>query len=245
MKESSAMFIPNLKNRSTSIPAAAVALRQLMQDSINDGLAEAMRQRKRDNEIAAAVNQLRRCDNDGFFPTPAALAAEVAEVAGLPRNPQEDFSVLEPSAGIGSLCDAVRERSPSVKITAVERLIDAAAVCELKGYQTIQGDFFEQSPAVLGTFDRIVMNPPFEARRDIDHVRHAWDFLKPGGRLVAIMSESAFSGSILKQVEFRAWLESETVYSTHVRKEAFAERDAFRRTGVSVRILIADKRRNY
>jgi 16S rRNA G1207 methylase RsmC len=39
-----------------------------------------------------------------------------------------------------------------------------------------------------GLFDRIVMNPPFADRQDIRHVRHALGFLKPGGRLVAIMS---------------------------------------------------------
>jgi hypothetical protein len=32
------------------------------------------------------------------------------------------------------------------------------------------------------------MNPPFSKRADIKHVMHAFKFLKPGGRLVAIMS---------------------------------------------------------
>jgi type I restriction-modification system DNA methylase subunit len=32
------------------------------------------------------------------------------------------------------------------------------------------------------------MNPPFADQQDIRHVEHALRFLKPGGRLVAIMS---------------------------------------------------------
>lgn len=35
------------------------------------------------------------------------------------------------------------------------------------------------------------MNPPFDRGRDCDHVRHAYQFLKPGGVLVAIMSARA------------------------------------------------------
>src|SRR4051794_285291 len=38
----------------------------------------------------------------------------------------------------------------------------------------------------LGKFDRIVMNPPFDHGSDIEHIRHAMKYLKPGGRLVAI-----------------------------------------------------------
>ena len=32
------------------------------------------------------------------------------------------------------------------------------------------------------------MNPPFENHQDIQHVEHAYSLLKPGGRLVSIMS---------------------------------------------------------
>jgi 16S rRNA G1207 methylase RsmC len=35
-------------------------------------------------------------------------------------------------------------------------------------------------------FDRVLMNPPFDHGIDIDHIKHALQFLKPGGRLVAI-----------------------------------------------------------
>jgi 16S rRNA G1207 methylase RsmC len=38
----------------------------------------------------------------------------------------------------------------------------------------------------LGQFDRIVMNPPFGHGSDFDHIKHAYQMLKPGGRLVAI-----------------------------------------------------------
>ena len=38
----------------------------------------------------------------------------------------------------------------------------------------------------LGTFDRIVMNPPFADGADIHHITQALRLLNPGGRLVAL-----------------------------------------------------------
>src|SRR3546814_16038496 len=49
-------------------------------------------------------------------------------------------------------------------------------------------DFLALTPDLIGSFDRIIMNPPFDRGRDIDHVNHAIEFLAPGGILVAIMS---------------------------------------------------------
>jgi 16S rRNA G1207 methylase RsmC len=57
-----------------------------------------------------------------------------------------------------------------------------------------------------GLFDRIVMNPPFADQQDIRHVMHAATLLKPGGRLVAIMSAGvAFRDDRLSRA-FRALL---------------------------------------
>src|SRR3546814_17210511 len=62
-------------------------------------------------------------------------------------------------------------------------------------------------PETTGLFDRIVMNPPFDRLRDIDHVVHALKFLKPNGRLVPIMSAGTEFRSDRKSVEFRQLLE--------------------------------------
>jgi 16S rRNA G1207 methylase RsmC len=49
-----------------------------------------------------------------------------------------------------------------------------------------QADFLGIQPDA--SYDRVVMNPPFAGQDDIRHVMHAFSFLKPNGRLVAIMS---------------------------------------------------------
>jgi hypothetical protein len=51
------------------------------------------------------------------------------------------------------------------------------------------------------------MNPPFEKLQDVAHVLHAFNMLKDDGRLVAIMSPSAFFRSDKKCQDFRDWFE--------------------------------------
>ena len=51
------------------------------------------------------------------------------------------------------------------------------------------------------------MNPPFEKGQDIDHVKHAYDLLKPGGRgCFYYVRGSPSSEGIIKAAEFRDWL---------------------------------------
>jgi len=52
-----------------------------------------------------------------------------------------------------------------------------------------KGDFLEVD--CWPGFDRIAVIPPLTYEQDIEHVLHAFQMLKPGGRLVAVMSEEA------------------------------------------------------
>src|SRR3546814_19364458 len=68
-------------------------------------------------------------------------------------------------------------------------------------------DFLALTPDLIGSFDRIIMNPPFDRGRDIDHVNHAIEFLAPGGILVAIMSAGTEFKSDAKAAAFHAKIE--------------------------------------
>jgi protein-L-isoaspartate O-methyltransferase len=116
-----------------------------------------------------------------LFPTPPEIARRVVELADI----QPGQRILEPSAGTGSLVRAIQEAHEDADITAVEINPQLAAGlsgmvqrCECADFLTLGED--------LGEFDRIVMNPPFDHGADIDHIRHAFALLAPGGRLVAV-----------------------------------------------------------
>ncbi len=127
--------------------------------------------------------------NYGFFPTPDAAADRLIEEAqfGWRRKDEAPLTVLEPSAGTGNLARRCVEAGALVDCVEVhaER---AGVLAAAKRYRrVIAADFLALQPGPE-LYDRIVMNPPFDRERDIDHVHHAMRFLKPDGRLAAIMS---------------------------------------------------------
>src|SRR5512141_2889235 len=91
--------------------------------------------------------------------------------------------VLEPSAGRGAL---LKPLPTQVHRTAVDL---NPAMTDLPAHaDEVHFTDFLQSNGELGTFDRIIANPPFRNGQDVDHVRHMHDLLKPGGVIVTVTS---------------------------------------------------------
>lgn len=132
----------------------------------------------------------------GQFDTPSDLAETVVDLADV----RAGMPVLEPSAGIGRIAAAAGQ--VGAQVTCWE--IDAKRAEKLTDYALNVGDFLAAEP--IAAFDRVVMNPPFAKQDDIRHVMHAHKFLKPGGRLVAIMSASVMFRDNKLTTEFREFV---------------------------------------
>lgn len=135
------------------------------------------------------------------FYTPPALVERVIAMAGI----EPGMEVLEPSAGGGYL--AVPAARAGARVTAYE-LRPMALWPEAAGLDVslLCATDFLQVP-VVPSYDRVVMNPPFSRQQDMAHVLHAYDFLRPDGRLVAIMSPAfRFRSSGIAE-QFRALVE--------------------------------------
>jgi len=118
----------------------------------------------------------------GAFYTPAPLAKRMAHLAGIAPGSR----VLEPSAGRGALALACRAAGAEVLCVEIDD-VSRAALVKL-GFDVLAGDFLHDvAPIRHPPFDAVVMNPPFADGQDVEHVTHALWFLRPGGRLVAIM----------------------------------------------------------
>lgn len=131
-----------------------------------------------------------------LFQTPREVARDLAiELGGVTGK-----RILEPSAGLGRLLEAVWGQGTPDETVAVESSADC---CEhLFGYRNlrlIQDDFLAcDFDRLGGPFDAVVMNPPFKMGRDIKHITHAHSMLCPGGKLVALCFDGVRQNKILR-----------------------------------------------
>jgi hypothetical protein len=135
-----------------------------------------------------------------FFETPPAVIERMVELAPM----EAGMHALEPSAGEGAIVKELLRQG--CVVTSVEFDYDRHQKLKaIEGHEAISADFLDLTPQPI--YDRVFMNPPFSGQRDIMHVMNAYDFLKPGGKLVAVMSAGVeFSATKLAE-EFRLWLD--------------------------------------
>jgi predicted RNA methylase len=171
-----------------------------------------------------------------FFATPESVAARMASLA----NIEPGHSVLEPSAGKGALIRAIQQECPKLSTIHVCELnpqmaydLATSAKIGCVDVEVTCGDFLQ----FKRKFDRIVMNPPFTAGQELDHVRHAYDLLNPGGRVVSIVSRSWKHNSTKKYTSFKAWFEGlEAEYLAQVAEELPA--GTFSESGTEIETMI-------
>ncbi|MFQ2035158.1 LPD38 domain-containing protein [Aeromonas veronii] len=208
------------------------ALRELVR--LQRGLNEAAPQR---DPVTEKTNALKRrlLNNRNafidFFPTPEEYAADLVDRLGI----EPGMVVLEPSAGHGMLAEAARDAGATVE--AVELASDLRDILQEKGFSLVGNDFMETTPSQR--YDAVIMNPPFSNDMDIDHVRHAFAHLKPGGRLAAIVSSMAGQRSNKKNKAFREWLDDLGASEEMMPEGAF--KDSLNPTSVRTKIITIEK----
>ena len=144
----------------------------------------------------------------GFFPTPHVVADRMASLFV-----RKGDHVLEPSAGTGALAlTAVAWGAARVRCVELQESLATALGAHpqaVAGKLDVQRGRFQDEPPAP-TFDVVLMNPPFASDewRDIGHVTHALGFLKPGGRLAAIVGAGARFRTTKAHVAFRARLDA-------------------------------------
>lgn len=200
-------------------------------------------------ELAITTGEVEVARDIGWFPTPAPLAAKLVELADVRRG----HYVLEPSAGTGAIVEAIIKHRPS-KVLAIEyrheRVEVLRAKLDLKDWRDVGAilmDFMDFEcvnvraldliPATRhdDRFDRVVMNPPFcrSGRGDhLDHVRHAFEMLKPGGVLVSVLPAGIEFRNDRRHRETRGWI------LEHGTLERLPE-GSFKSSGTSVNTCVA------
>lgn len=142
-----------------------------------------------DGEAAARVDQMLLTgevvipkDEFEFFPTPTNVVDQLLSLADIRRG----MRVLEPSAGRGAIAIPCFEAGGLVDCYELMPANYKLLAADDRLEEVNEVDFLAVEPNPI--YDRVVMNPPFSRQSDIKHVQHALRFLKPEGRLVAIMA---------------------------------------------------------
>lgn len=157
-----------------------------------------------------------------FF-TPPDLARALAAKAAI----RPGHLVLEPSAGAGALARAAADAGGTVTCVELDETLRAQLETEFE--LSVARDFLTLTP--VPSFDRVLMNPPFEKGQDVAHVMHAIAFLKPGGRLVAVMPAGVTTNTTKT---YRAFREA---VARAGRFEPLPD-EAFARAGTNVRTVV-------
>lgn len=188
--------------------------------------ADAIEQVILTGEITSAKQQF------GYFPTPPAIVAQLIEHARI----EPGMSVLEPSAGRGAIAGPVAALGAHVDCIEIQQ-DNALAISNANiGRDLAVGDFLTWDPHPV--YDRVVMNPPFARQQDIAHVLHALRFIKPDGRLVAVMSNGVTFRENKVTVAFRELLHDNGGYHLDLPDDAFKESG----TGVRTVIVVFPRR---
>jgi SAM-dependent methyltransferase len=133
---------------------------------------------------------------DQLFQTPPDIARRMVDQ--LP-DLSDAARILEPSAGLGRLYRAIRDRYSRQRLT----LVEIAPKCCAELYEMSAGDEIELLQrdfltVELPEFDAVVMNPPFRRGLDIRHIMRAYHLLKPGGVMVALCFDGVKQNKALR-----------------------------------------------
>ncbi len=157
--------------------------------------------------------------------TPSELAEELISLAGI----DADSRVLEPEAGTGNIADVAKRVTEQVD--CIERMVEFREILQLKKHRLISDDLLDAEAEPV--YDAVIMNPPFS--EECEHVRKAFDFVRPGGNLVAICSNSIEWKTTRKYEQFREWL------AGHPYRFTKPQNGKFEMTGVHTVILVMTK----
>jgi len=176
-----------------------------------------------------------------FYPTPQEVVDELLRDLHVEREAR----VLEPSAGDGAIVVPLLGDSRNLRVSAVE--IDPGRVAKLSAIgnrrlQVLPGNFLQMP--VRPDYDAVVMNPPFYGTHWMEHVQHAFKFLRDGGVLRTVLPATAEVAESAAHVAFRAWAKphANTTYDGEVRFRTLPP-ESFASSGTRINTVILELRK--
>jgi len=134
-----------------------------------------------------------------FITEPA--AAELVAAASL----EKDHLILIPCANTGTILKQALTTDTDMHIDYCEILpANRKILADIQGGQYVGGDFIQMESANL--YDRIIAAPPRSKAQEATHLLKMWNLVKPGGRIVALVSHATLSGTKKANTRLVDWL---------------------------------------
>lgn len=147
--------------------------------------------------------------------TPPNLAARVVQIADVNGK-----LVLEPSAGTGNIVKEILiQGCKFVCCYEINKEYNDQLfknVCGSSKVSCILWDFLDVYPHTP-SYDVIILNPPFSKNQWLKHLFHAYEFLKMGGKLVALLPNNRTNTKLVD------WLKDKDYIIHNVEDGAFKE----------------------
>lgn len=168
-----------------------------------------------------------------FFATPPKLAERLVILSML--DPKD--TILEPSAGQGSIVNAVNRLWPEVMVDCYELMdINVSILKKISTVNFLGNDFLKRNKKKK--YSNIIANPPFSKNQDIDHIYSMYESLEKNGTLVSVSSKHWETSSNKKETQFRNWLDEKNAEIRPVDAGSFKESG----TDIAANIIVIDKK---
>ena len=130
-----------------------------------------------------------------YYPTPEPIGYKMVEFADI----KSGDSVLEPSAGHGAIARFFPDDTKNVAIEPSSELANTIRLRFNKNGRVIESTF--ENYDVHNKFNEIVMNPPYgtAAKTAMEHLEKAFNHLRDGGRIVALVPAGNSMGKRLNK----------------------------------------------
>lgn len=124
------------------------------------------------------------------------------------------LKIVEPGFGAGAMLKKIDAAFRHSYIIAIE--VDPKMFAQVyDGYKKngalTRGNFINFHKANFFAWkqkdnDLVLMNPPYDNRRFINHIQHAVSITRPGGYVISLLPESVFHSISLRAIRFRRFL---------------------------------------
>ena len=217
-------------------------------DSYRNADDEQRQHAAQQREAEKLERDLALLDIPGYFPTPDGVIEIMLEQWSMAYD-RDPTHVLDPSAGAGALIKAVADRFPGLKrIDAYEinhklRNVLKKRYGDEQRIHLIGDDFLEAEHGPQG-YNLILMNPPFGKGAELEHIRHAFEFLGAGnsvhgGLLISVAPTAVEYNSTKKYQAFREWLDEQGGWTVPLPEGSFL--DSKRKTGVNTLLVVIQR----